>query len=399
MDFTLMLFGLIILIGFAANLLFRFTKIPDVLFLIIIGILIGPILGIINPGTAMALSPIIVALMLIVVMLDNGLSFDIFNVLKTVGTTVIFAIGIMIITAISITAILFYLLNLSILEAALIGIMICGTSSDVITIIVSKMKFNDESKQLLILESVVNDLQIIPFFILLDFIVTSSVDGFALLQSIFFQIPFAIFVGVLAAFSWVYFIGKFLGRHPLNYMGTLAILFILYNIMQMFGSSGAITILSFSLVLGNALGLFQRFHVRRKTRKKFTPAVIRAFQQVEVDISFIVKVMFFVFLGIVFNLGALESYKLITSFVILAAVLVSRYIVVKFITRKSHIYKSSTGPLTWIMPRGYIAAVLAFAAFGSGMFSQQVIDIVLLNIFITTIVAILYSIYHNKRNP
>ena len=60
-------------------------------------------------------------------------------------------------------------------------------------------------------------------------------------------------------------------------------------------------------------------------------------------------------------------------------------------------YKKSTGPLTWIAPRGYVAAVLAFAGFGSGMFSTQAVNIVLLNIFATTIVAIMYSIYYEKR--
>jgi potassium/hydrogen antiporter len=396
-DFILLILGVIILIGFVCDLLFKFTKIPEALFLIIVGILLGPVFGVVDPALAMEYASIIIALMMIVVMLDNGLDFNIFNVIRSVKITVMFTIGVMVLTAVSITAVVYFLLHLSIPEAALIGIMICGDSTDVVTVIVSKMNFNRQAKQLLIMDSVINDLQIIPFFILLGFIETASISGGAIFWSIFIQVPFAILVGVFIAFVWVSIIGKFLGKHPLNYIATLAILFIMYNFMQMLGSSGAITILSFSLVLGNAVGLFKKYHIKRSLRKKFTPAVIRQFAEIEVDVSFLVRTLFFVFLGVIFSFRALEARTLLVSFAILVVIVLSRYAMVRFISRKSPVYKSSTGPLTWILPRGYVAAVLAFAAFGSGMFSSQVMDIVLLNIFITTFVAIAYSIYYGKR--
>jgi Kef-type K+ transport system membrane component KefB len=41
--------GVVILIGFFANLLFRATKIPSVLLLIAIGMVLGPVTGWISP--------------------------------------------------------------------------------------------------------------------------------------------------------------------------------------------------------------------------------------------------------------------------------------------------------------------------------------------------------------
>ena len=57
------------------------------------------------------------------------------------------------------------------------------------------------------------------------------------------------------------------------------------------------------------------------------------------------------------------------------------------------------GPLTWIMPRGYVAAVLAFAALSSGLFTAASVNLVLLIIFLTTFVSIGYAILHERRQP
>ena len=57
----------------------------------------------------------------------------------------------------------------------------------------------------------------------------------------------------------------------------------------------------------------------------------------------------------------------------------------------------ATGPLVWICPRGYVAAVLAFAVASSGLFDGVAVNIVLLNIFLTTFVSIIYSIYYEKK--
>jgi hypothetical protein len=50
--------GGVILIGFFANLLFRITKIPSVLLLIAMGVILGPVAGLITSASLIKIAPI-----------------------------------------------------------------------------------------------------------------------------------------------------------------------------------------------------------------------------------------------------------------------------------------------------------------------------------------------------
>ncbi len=62
---ALLLGGGIIVIGFLSNLLFERTGFPDMLLLIILGAILGPILGLFEPSSIMSLAPYLAALALV----------------------------------------------------------------------------------------------------------------------------------------------------------------------------------------------------------------------------------------------------------------------------------------------------------------------------------------------
>src|SRR3972149_8771582 len=137
-DFTFLLVGFLILIGFLGSILFKKSKIPEALFLIIAGILIGPVFHIVDQSAVIIYAPIIMALMLILAMLDNGLSFNIFKVAKALPLMIIFGAGIVALTSIILTVILHYMLALPWIVSAIIALCMSGTTTDVITAIISK---------------------------------------------------------------------------------------------------------------------------------------------------------------------------------------------------------------------------------------------------------------------
>ena len=75
--------GVVILLGVAGEAFFKKTGIPDVVFLMILGVLIGPVLGIIGPDAVIQIVPYFAALALIIIMFDGGLNLDIKHVVKT----------------------------------------------------------------------------------------------------------------------------------------------------------------------------------------------------------------------------------------------------------------------------------------------------------------------------
>ena len=77
--------GVVIFLGVAGEAFFKKTGIPDVAFLMVLGVIIGPVLGIIQPETVIQVVPYFAALALIIIMFDGGLNLDIKHVVKTKG--------------------------------------------------------------------------------------------------------------------------------------------------------------------------------------------------------------------------------------------------------------------------------------------------------------------------
>ena len=74
--------GAIILIGFIGRLAYDRTKIPESLFMILIGLLIGPIFGVIDPSSLLPFVPFVSVLALLLVLLDAGLDLNIFKIIS-----------------------------------------------------------------------------------------------------------------------------------------------------------------------------------------------------------------------------------------------------------------------------------------------------------------------------
>ena len=70
--------AIIIFLGIAGEAFFKKTGIPDIAFLMIFGVIIGPIFGIIPTSTVIEIVPYFAAIALILIMFDGGLNLDYF---------------------------------------------------------------------------------------------------------------------------------------------------------------------------------------------------------------------------------------------------------------------------------------------------------------------------------
>ncbi|MDO7721918.1 MAG: peptidase, partial [Nitrosopumilus sp.] len=73
-DVILLAAGVVIFLGVAGEAFFKKTGIPDVAFLMILGVIIGPVLGIIQAEAVIQVVPYFAALALIIIMFDGGLN-------------------------------------------------------------------------------------------------------------------------------------------------------------------------------------------------------------------------------------------------------------------------------------------------------------------------------------
>ena len=371
--------GVVIFLGVAGEAFFKKTGIPDVAFLMIFGVIIGPVLGIIQPEAVIQVVPYFAALALIIIMFDGGLNLDIKHIVKTAHFSVTLAILGFILSVVIITLATHFALGWLWLESILLGAIVGGSSSAIVFGLVRNIKISEEMKSMLSFESALTDiLAMIVAFILCEAVLIGHFD----MQTLQETLGRAIIVGLVLGFGvgipWMYVSTK-LGNAQHAYMLTLGILFVLFFLANSFGESGALTALVFGLMLGN---------------KKQLSRILRfKLPKIEIDdpthnqLTFLVRSFFFVFVGLMASFGQIEY--VVFGILITIAVYVGRIFVGK-ITLTKRFSKLDRAVTNSMIPRGLAAAVLATYPITMGLpnaeaYPQIIFFIILSSVIITTI--------------
>ena len=140
--------GVVIFLGVAGEAFFKKTGIPDVAFLMILGVIIGPVLGLIQPEAVIQVIPYFAALALIIIMFDGGLNLDIKHVIKTAHFSFALAILGFILSIVMITLAAHFALGWLWLESILLGSIVGGSSSAIVFGLVKNIsKFQKKQNQ------------------------------------------------------------------------------------------------------------------------------------------------------------------------------------------------------------------------------------------------------------
>ena len=371
--------GVVIFLGVAGEAFFKKTGIPDVAFLMILGVVIGPILGIIQPEAVIQVVPYFAALALIIIMFDGGLNLDIKHVVKTAHFSVTLAMLGFILSVVMITLAAHYALGWLWLESILLGSIVGGSSSAIVFGLVRNIKISEETKSMLSFESALTDiLATIVAFILFEAVLAGQFN----LQTLQETLGTAIIVGLVLGFGvgipWMYVSTK-LGNAQHAYMLTLGVLFVLFFLADFFGESGALTALVFGLMLGN------KNHLSRIL--KFKLPRIELDDPTHNQLTFLVRSFFFVFVGLMASFGQIEY--VIFGILITVAVYIGRMFVGK-ITLTKRFSKLDRAVTNSMIPRGLAAAVLATYPITLGLpnaeaYPQIIFFIILASVIITTI--------------
>ena len=371
--------GVVIFLGVAGESFFKKTGIPDVAFLMIFGVIIGPVLGIIQPEAVIEVVPYFAALALIIIMFDGGLHLDIKHIVKTAHFSVTLAVFGFILSVVIITLAAHYALGWLWLESILLASIVGGSSSAIVFGLVRNIKISEEVKSMLSFESALTDiLSMIVAFILLEAVLIGHFD----LQTIQETLGRAVVVGLVLGFGvgvpWMYISTK-LGNTQHAYMLTLGILFVLFFLANEFGESGALTALVFGLMLGN------KRHLSRIL--KFKLPKIEVDDPTHNQLTFLVRSFFFVFVGLMASFGQIEY---VVFGILVTIVVFGGRIFVGTITLTKRFSKLDKAVTNSMIPRGLAAAVLAtypvtMGLSNGGAYPQIIFFIILSSVIITTI--------------
>ncbi len=385
-----LIIGAIILTGFVGMLINQRTKIPESLFLILFGFVLGPGLKIVDGATLIEFVPIVSVAAMIVILVESGISFDIFKILGTFGRAVLFTITIALLTTVLTTALLVYFFNWNPLHAALLGIISSGTTTITAMALLKGIKIVDEVRRLIMLETVMNDFTIIlGTFLLIDLISFSMVDISTAAKSLLSDFSVGVLAGFIFCFVWRYVLENVNIKKELNYASTIGLCFVLYYLAGFFGGNPIIAIFTFSLLLGNYYKVYDFITGHEKDEKSGFDEVLRSIKSVQTDISFFMKSFFFVLLGVTFNMEVLGHIPLLLIAGVILMILLSRFLAATIVLRRDKVLARYRSLITVMIPRGYVAAVLAFVPAQQGIEIPLFTDVIVILIVATTFVAIL----------
>lgn len=345
---VLTLFGITIILGYVGSLIFSRTRIPDVIWLVILGLIVGPLLGLIDRTIFVSMSPLLAAIALMIILFDAGLNMDFYQTLRGFPRSTLLAVLGMFLSMSSVGLISIFLFKFSLIQGLLLGAIIGGTSSPIVISIVSQFKINPKIKTLLNLESIITDplcvVVAIAFIQLMTFNATSGIA-----HSIFSAFSIGAVLGLIVGLVWLLALDKLRGK-PFDYMLTLAVLFLLYSFIESIAGSGAIGALFFGLVLGNG----KIFSKMLKFEKIFK--IEPSMKRFHTEISFFIRSFFFVYIGLIVMI---KPIFILYGLLITGVLILVRFIAVQLTVIKMEITELEKNVMAIMTPRGLAAAVLA----------------------------------------
>jgi potassium/hydrogen antiporter len=304
--------SLIIFFGAFAEFIFKRFSIPDVLFLIVLGFLLGPnVLGYVTGTGIQSFAPLFTTFTLLFLLFDGAFNIHLSSLLREFSSSLTLTLFNFLISS----AIVFLIMLISgqtMLLSLFTGFLLGGVSSSFVIPILNQVKVKEKIYSLLTLESALTDVFCIVFALGVIEILKIGAFGikstFAQLASLF---AVAGLIGLLAGVVWIVIVVKIF-KEP-HYMITIAFLVLVYVLTEFLQGNGAIAALFFGLMLKNSKSLISiliGIKSKKSTDKKkaingelgisvITPSEVFFYHQ----ISFLLKTFFFVYIGILIDIS------------------------------------------------------------------------------------------------
>jgi cell volume regulation protein A len=323
----LLLISATLFLSYISNLFYTKTRIPDIVWLLSFGYLLGPVLNFFDFEIFEKIFPMLIMLTVSIFSFDTGINVDI----STVMRSVIKALTLTVVTFIAVTAVVGLSLSFllpdmfGLLEGMLLGAMVGGLGGISVTGILDQLNslipFIEDEGTVLNLESTLSDpVKVVACVTLIQMIMSPGLgleDG---MKDIVFTLIVSAIFGIAVGLLWAEVLNLLWGR-PFNYMMTVAALFPIYIASEAVAGSGGgpITALAFGLTITNYRYISRKLGSSRRVR--VDKRRIREFNQ---EIAFLIKAFFFVYLGLTVSLSV--EYTVIALGVVALMLSVRYYI-------------------------------------------------------------------------
>lgn len=360
-SYAFILAGIIILAGFFGNIFFEKTKIPDVIVLLAIGIVLGPVSGLVSPESLQHLAEYVGSLALLVILFEGGMDLKLDKLLSEFGSAALLMLLSFILTTLGITAYLHYILGWEFNQGLLLGSILGCTSAAIVIPIINRLNVSDEIKITLSVESALSDVMAVVLTVaLIDAIQIGQKDPAAPFKAVVASFSTAIVLGWLVGLVWMKVLDLMRGK-KLAYMLTLGAIMITFGSVGVLGGSGSIAVLMIGLVLGNSDSFTSFLKIKEPLQ------VNQSIRFLHEEITFFIRTFFFVYLGMMFSFKELGIEFLSLCLVMLLIIVLMRFICTEITIRVYPEKEPEHFLIKLMMPRGLASAVLATLPAAAGV--------------------------------
>lgn len=387
--------ALIFLVGTIGEAVFRRTNVPDVLWLILMGLFVGPVTRLVEPSSLSKIAPYFAAVTLIIVLFEGGTRLNIKEVVREAPRSGLLAL----LTFLTSVALVFLVsllpLSLGLLpgwtwrHCLLLGFILGGSSSIVIMPTLQQARVDPKVGNLLNLESAFTDVFCVVGASALMELMREGGGTVSPLGAFGRSLGIGLALGLAAGAAWL------LALKPLRSTGqpyavTLSVLFLLYVLVDHLGGSAALGILAFSIVVGNA------GWISHKLGGEGNVDLGRDVRDFHSQMAFFIKSFFFTFIGAMLS----PPWGLIGFGVLLGLLLLPARIPGAWVAGTGgRLDKAQTRMVVVSLPRGMAAGVLATLPSAYGIPGTENLPVVVFACVFTTILLFAVGFPLTSRPP
>ncbi|HUI00480.1 MAG TPA: cation:proton antiporter [Nitrososphaerales archaeon] len=377
----------VIVLGFGGELFFKRTGIPSFLFLIFVGILLGPVLKVVSGLQLVPVLGVIATLTLIMVIFYSGMDLHVRTVFSESGRIFLQVVLYVIPSTFAIGFVTSYLFHWDLIQSLILGSIVGGETTAAVVVPLSRgLHLNDSTVTFVSLESVLNSVFSVVLFTTFVGAYQSANPSIAgALSTIASNFSVGIVSGAVLSLAWLFVLQR-LKENKYTYVFTMGLVFATYSISSALGGSGILSTLVFGIMLGSYKLLNSLFEKRPFDMDPLQ----RQLGTFQGEISFLLETFFFVFLGLTFSIDPTRVLSYLEDGVLLLTILLAfRTLAATVSTRKSPM-ASSRSVIVLMCAQGLTPATLAIIAVNDNLplapiFLNIVTYVIILTNIVTTV--------------
>ncbi len=381
--------GLLLFLAHAFVALFEKTRVPDVLLLIIIGLLLGPIFNIVEPSDFGKAGQIFTVVALVVLLYNGGFRLSFAKMADSWKETIVQTLAIYFVTLAILAPFIFFLTPLQVPESLFVAAVLAGPAPSLMAPAMRHFKLSEKTKMLLRIETPLGEaVSVVVALAILRGMRMHELEVGIVLGRLLASFVVAAVIGGTSAYLWSLLLFRVRGLYQGVFL-TPSFVFILFGVMEFLGFSGPIAVLAFGIVLGNIERIIIPWVVKRT---KMVPLPQSETEKNLTDeVAFIIKTFFFVFIGMTMQFTYDQAIAVAISCT--GFLVVGRLIVLQVPFIRLSIPREDVLRLSVMIPKGTAAAVLAGLPLqqgiaGGGLIQDLSFGVITFSIFLASLLMI-----------